>query len=131
VIDGNTSDTAMASASSSLRDTDVSMLSADFVAAYAPTPGGAIRVVPELMLTPSELLEIQLVQTPIQADTGIVDQPVDPTVSVQRRLNKPPDCLTVGDISGNSQPAVEFLAQALKSIAAPCRKDRVRTRLMQ
>lgn len=51
MIEGNTSDTAIASASSSLRDTDVSMLSADFVAAYPPALGSTIRVVPELMLT--------------------------------------------------------------------------------
>src|SRR5450756_1409461 len=41
----------MPSASSSRRPTAVSMLTAALVAAYAPTPGSAIRVVPELMLT--------------------------------------------------------------------------------
>ena len=51
VIEGNTSDTAMPSAFSSWRDTEVSMLSAAFVAAYLPTPGNTMRVVPGLWLT--------------------------------------------------------------------------------
>src|SRR5664279_2963166 len=72
-----------------------------------------------------ELVEIEPVEGRVQAHPGVVDQPVNPAVPVERRLNQPADGGGVGDVGRHGERAVELFAQYRQAIGAAGRQDGV------
>jgi hypothetical protein len=72
-----------------------------------------------------ELVEIEPIQGRVQAHAGVVDQPVNPAVPVERRLGQPADGGWVGDVGRYGERAVELFAQLRQAIGAAGRQDGV------
>jgi hypothetical protein len=80
---------------------------------------------------PGELVQVELVEGPVQADPGVVDQPVDPAMPVEDRPGEVADGRGVGDVRRHGQRSAEFLAQGLDAVGPAGRQHRMPARLVQ
>jgi hypothetical protein len=113
------------------------MFSADFVAAYAPTPGRQHRLghghdTDHVEVEdPGELPQVELVERRVQAHPSVVDQPVDPAMPVEGGLDQVADGRGLGDVRRHGERSAEFLAQCLDAAGAAGRQHGVGARLVQ